>query len=101
MVSVDITDSGAIAGDEVAQLYVHENAPDLPRPVKELRGFARVTIAPGATRTVSFTLREREFAYWDTTRKAFYVKPDDYTVYVGPSSANLPLTGTITLQSPW
>ncbi|MGB7568042.1 MAG: glycoside hydrolase family 3 C-terminal domain-containing protein [Chitinivibrionales bacterium] len=101
VVSVDITDSGAIAGDEVAQLYVHENAPDLPRPVKELRGFARVTIAAGATRTVSFTLREREFAYWDTTRKAFYVKPDDYTVFVGPSSANLPVAGTITLQSPW
>jgi beta-glucosidase len=101
VVSVDITDSGAIAGDEVAQLYVHENNPPVPRPVKELRGFARVNIAAGATRTVSFTLREREFAYWDTTRNAFYAQPDDYTVYVGSSSANLPLTGTITLQSPW
>lgn len=103
VVSVDITNTGSIAGDEVAQLYVHENNPDaaFPRPVKELRGFARVTIAPKATQTVSFTLREREFAYWDTQKNAFYAKPDDYTIYVGPSSANLPLTGTITLQSPW
>ena len=101
VVSVDITNTGTIAGDEVAQLYLHENAPALPRPVKELRGFARTTIQPGAVQTVSFTLREREFAYWDTTRNAFYAQPDAYSVMVGPSSANLPLTGTITLQSPW
>jgi len=101
VVSVDITNTGAMAGDEVAQLYVHENNPDMPRPVKELRGFARVTIAPGPTQTVSFTLREREFAYWDTGKNAFIAKPDVYTVSVGPSSDNLPLTGTVTLQSPW
>jgi beta-glucosidase len=101
VVSVDITNTGTIAGDEVAQLYLHENAPVFPRPVKELRGFARTTIQPGAVQTVSFTLREREFAYWDTTRNAFYAQPDAYSVMVGPSSANLPLTGTITLQSPW
>ena len=101
VVSVDITNTGAMAGDEVAQLYVHENNPDMPRPVKELRGFARVTIAPGPAQTVSFTLREREFAYWDTGKNAFIAKPDVYTVSVGPSSDNLPLTGTVTLQSPW
>jgi beta-glucosidase len=101
VVSVDITNSGTIVGNEVAQLYMHENNSLVPRPVKELRGFARVTIAAGATQTVSFTLREREFAYWDTGKNVFYAQPDDYTVYVGPSSANLPLTGTITLQSPW
>jgi beta-glucosidase len=101
VVSVDITNTGAVAGDEVAQLYLHENAPDLPRPVKELRGFARVNIAAGATQTVSFTLREREFAYWDTGKNAFFAQPDAYTVMVGPSSDNLPLTGTIMLQSPW
>jgi beta-glucosidase len=100
-VSVDITNTGAIAGDEVAQLYLHENAPALPRPVKELRGFARATIIAGETKTVSFTLREREFAYWDTQKNAFFAQPDAYTVMVGPSSANLPLTGVVTLQSPW
>jgi Beta-glucosidase-related glycosidases len=104
VVSVDITNTGGMDGDEVAQLYLHENNPDpaFPRPVKELRGFARAAIPKGgAPQTVSFTLREREFAYWDTGKGAFFAKPDDYTVYVGPSSANLPLTGTVTLQSPW
>jgi beta-glucosidase len=100
-VSADITNTGGMAGDEVAQLYLRENAPDLPRPVKELRGFARVTIDKGATKTVSFTLREREFAYWDTRKSQFFAQPDAYTVMVGPSSDILPLTGTITLQSPW
>ena len=101
VVSVDITNTGGMAGDEVAQLYLSENAPDLPRPVKELRGFARVTIPKGATQTVSFTLREREFAYWDTRKNRFFAQPDAYAVMVGPSSDNLPLTGTIMLQSPW
>jgi beta-glucosidase len=100
-VSVDIKNTGARAGDEVAQLYIHENAPQLPRPVKELRGFARVALAPSETKTVSFTLREREFAYWDTRTNSFYAQPDDYTIMVGPSSNNLPLSGTLTLQSPW
>ena len=109
VVSVDIQNAGAVAGDEVAQLYIHENAPQLPRPVKELRGFARVTLAPSEKKTVSFTLRGREFAYFDTRATnpvyapsgQFVVQPDAYTIMVGSSSRNLPLSGTLTLQSPW
>ncbi len=110
LVSVDIQNTGTMAGDEVAELYLHENAPLLPRPVKELRGFARVSLAPQQTKTVTFTLQGREFAYFDTTASAkapyapygqFVVQPDEYIIYVGPSSANLPLQATVTLQSPW
>ena len=107
-VSVDIQNTGTMAGDEVAQLYIHENNPLLPRPVKELRGFARVTLAPSETKTVSFTLHAREFAYFDPSATApyapsgqFVVQPDGYTIMVGPSSANLPDSATVTLQSPW
>jgi beta-glucosidase len=108
VVSVDIKNTGTVAGEEVAQLYVHENAPQLPRPVKELRGFARASLAPGETKTVSFTLREREFAYFDTRAKTTYTpygrfiaQPDVYTIMVGPSAGNLPITGTLMLLSPW
>ena len=105
-VSVDIQNTGAMTGDEVPQLYVSEAAPTLPRPVKEMRGFARVTLTPGQTQTVTFVLRERELACFDTTRAAitsyapygrFVAQPDNYTIMVGPSSANLPLSGTLTL----
>jgi beta-glucosidase len=107
VVTVNIQNTGTIAGDEVPQLYIHESAPKLPRPVKELRGFARVTLTPGQQKAVSFTLHEREFAYFDTTASAvtswapygqFVAQPDNYTIMVGPSSATLPLTGTLTLQ---
>jgi len=107
IVTATIQNTGTMAGDEVPQLYIHENAPKLPRPVKELRGFARVTLTPGQQKTVSFTLHEREFAYFDTTASAvttwapygqFVAQPDNYTIMVGPSSATLPLTGTLTLQ---
>jgi len=110
VMTATIQNTGSVAGDEVAELYIHENNPPLPRPVKELRGFARVSLAPQQSQIVSFTLHGREFAYFDTTASAvtsyapygqFLVQPDQYTIYVGPSSENLPLQATLTLQSPW
>jgi beta-glucosidase len=101
VVSVDITNTGSVSGDEVPQLYISENAPQLPRPVKELRGFARVTLAPAETKTVTFTLKERDFAYWDTRVNAFTAQPDMYTIMVGPSAGNLPLSAQLALKNPW
>ncbi|MBN1128516.1 MAG: glycoside hydrolase family 3 C-terminal domain-containing protein [Chitinispirillaceae bacterium] len=100
-VTVDIRNTGSLAGEEVAQLYISESAPKLSRPIKELRGFARITLEPGEKKAVSFVLREREFAYWDPAVNAFVAQPDAYTIKVGPSSKVLPLTGTLTLESPW
>lgn len=100
-VTVDIENTGSRAGEEVAQLYVSEKAPKLPRPVKELRGFARLSLEPGEKKTVSFVLREREFAYWNPAAGAFVAQPDDYTIMVGSSANVLPLSGTVTLASPW
>jgi beta-glucosidase len=108
IVTATVQNTGTVAGDEVPQLYIGESSPRLPRPVKELRGFTRVTLTPGQQTTVSFTLHEREFAYFDTTASAvtpyapygqFVAQPDNYTIMVGPSSANLPLSGTLTLQA--
>jgi len=101
-VTVNVKNTGAIAGDQVAELYVHEVNPAIPRPVKELRGFARTgMLAPGASTDVSFALREREFAYWDVTSNKFVAQADHYTVMVGPSSkaSDLTLQADLNLQA--
>ena len=100
VVTVNIKNAGTRAGVETAQLYLSEKAPKLKRPVKELRGFARVSLAAGANADVSFTLRPREFAYFDDSPAVnkFVVQADDYTIQVGTSSKVLPLTATLTLQ---
>jgi beta-glucosidase len=107
VVSVDIQNQGTRTGDEVAQLYLQENnaaAAGHPRPVKELRGFARVTLTANQKQTVSFTLREREFAYFDTGLNKFVAAPGAYTILVGPQSfagqpeTAFPVSGTLTLQ---
>jgi len=102
-VTVNVKNTGAVAGDQVAELYVHEVGPAVPRPVKELRGFARTGIlAPGASADVSFQLRERELAYWNTGLNRFAAQADHYTIMVGPSSkaSDLTLQADLNLQAP-
>jgi len=86
-VSVDVRNSGRRAGDEVVQLYVHDVAASMTRPVKQLRGFSRITLAPGETRTVSFTLGPADLGFYDSEMK-FQVEPGDFDVMVGGSSAS-------------
>jgi beta-glucosidase len=85
-VAVDVTNSGARAGIEVAQLYVHDRLASLTRPVMELRGFQRVALAPGETRTVQFTLRPEHLSFLDASM-ARIVEPGLFDVMVGGSSA--------------
>ena len=84
--SVDLTNTGAVAGDEIAQLYVSYDGSRVDRPLKELKGFARVHLAPGETRTIAFTLPASRLAYYDETRPGWVVEPIGYRVRVGPSS---------------
>ncbi|PAP75045.1 hypothetical protein BSZ37_00555 [Rubrivirga marina] len=85
-VSVDVTNTGAVTGDEVVQLYVAVPASAVARPVKELRGFRRITLAPGETQTVTFPLTAREVAYWDPEADAWAVEPGRVEVQVGAAS---------------
>jgi beta-glucosidase len=95
-VQADVTNTGAVAGDEIAQLYVgQQGAAD--RPVRQLRGFARVPLNAGETRTATFSLTERDFARWDSTQSRFVVPAGTYTVQVGASSRNLPLSASLTM----
>jgi beta-glucosidase len=98
-VSVDVTNSGTVAGDEVVFLFVSYPGTTKKRPVKELKGFARVTIAAGAKQTVTIPVRVADLKYWDSTSSKWAIEASTVKVMVGPSSANLPLSDTFTVTS--
>jgi beta-glucosidase len=84
--SVDVTNTGNRAGDEVVQLYIHDPVASISQPVRRLRGFERVTLDPGQTRTITFTLNKSDFGFYDN-RGRFVVEPGRIDVYAGDSSA--------------
>ena len=83
---MEITNAGNVAGEEVVQLYVGYEGSQLERPLKELKGFSKVHLAPGETKRVEFALAARQLAYYDEQRSSWIVEPITYTVYVGSSS---------------
>jgi len=84
-VSVDVTNAGKVAGDEVVQLYVRDEVGSVTRPVEELRGFRRVRLTPGETRTVAFAIDVQDLAFHDATLTRV-AEPGNFTVLVGGSS---------------
>ncbi len=91
----DVTNTGKRKGAEVAQLYVGEDAPKVPRPKHELKGFERVELAPGQTKHVTIPLDMRAFAYWDVGAGRWVIGSEKFTVSVGDSVASLPLTAGV------
>jgi beta-glucosidase len=91
-VSVDVTNTGTRPGDDVVQLYVRYPDSSVPRPLKQLRGFQRVSLAPGATQSVSLRLAAGDLAYWDEARHAWVVEPGQVDLMLGRSSADADLT---------
>jgi beta-glucosidase len=87
-VEVDVANIGQRAGDEVVQVYVRDQVSSVARPVMELKGFERVTLAPGERRTLRFTLGPDAFALWDVDMREI-VEPGLFTIMAGPSSAQL------------
>jgi beta-glucosidase len=85
IVSVDITNTGTLAGDEIAQLYVRDKVSSVTRPVKELRGFERVSLQAGETKSVFFTLDKSSLAFWDVNMN-FNVEPGYFDIMIGSSS---------------
>lgn len=88
IVEVDVRNMGERAGDEVVQLYVHDRVASVTRPIKELKGFERVTLAPGESRTVRFTLGPDAFALWNLDMQEV-VEPGQFDIMVGPDSQTL------------
>jgi len=98
-IRVAVTNTGHVAGDEVVQLYVRDEEATVARPVRELRGFCRVHLAPGECRTVSFRLSTEQLSYVGADMRRV-VEPGRVSVQVGHSSADLPLTAGLVLQGP-
>lgn len=93
-VTADVTNTGSVAGDEVAELYVGYVGSSVDHAVRDLKGFARVHLQPGETRTVPFEVRAGDVAFWDSAAGAFTAEPITYRVEVGSSSRDLLLSGT-------
>ncbi|MDZ5650141.1 glycoside hydrolase family 3 N-terminal domain-containing protein [Nitrospirillum sp. BR 11828] len=87
-VSVDVKNTGTRAGDEVVQLYLHQQVASVTRPVKELKGFQRVTLAPGENRTVTFTLDAQALGLWNQDMKRV-VEPGAFDIMAGDNSVDL------------
>ncbi|EJL24699.1 beta-glucosidase-like glycosyl hydrolase [Caulobacter sp. AP07] len=95
-VEIDVTNTGKVAGDEVVQLYIHDEAASVTRPVLELKHFRRVTLAPGAKTTVTFEVSPLDLSLWNLEMKRV-VEPGRFTLLAGPNSADLkPATLTVT-----
>ncbi len=85
-VTVDVSNTGQVVGDEVAQLYLHQKAGIDSRPMRELKGFTRPTLQPGETKTVTFHLGRDELGYWSTHAGKWVVEAADFDIWVGADS---------------
>ena len=90
-VSVTVANTGKVAGAEVVQLYLRDLAADISRPVKELKGFEKITLAPGESRVVRFNLTEKDLAYWNDAGQ-FKADPGKFQVFVGGNSEDVKQT---------
>jgi beta-glucosidase len=97
-VSVEVANGGGRAGEDVVQLYTRQRRSRVKQPLRRLRGFARVALAPGERRTVRLRLRAADLGWWDETRGAYVVEDAAHTVLVGRSATDIRLVGTLTVR---
>jgi len=97
-VTFDVTNTGSVAGAEVAQLYVSAPSTKVKRPERELKGFEKVHLAPGETKHVALDLDARAFSYWDQSKHNWTIDPGKFVIHVGDSSENTPLHADISLN---
>jgi len=90
-VSVDIINVGSVTGDEVVQIYISDEVSSIKRPVKELKGFERITLLPGETKTVTFSITSKELRFLDINTN-YIVGPGKFKIIVGGNQDNILLT---------
>jgi beta-glucosidase len=98
-VNVDVTNTGSRPGEEVVQVYLSDDASSVYMPRKQLKGFKRISLSPAETQTVTFALTPEHMYYFDEATDRFRVEPGSFTVRVGGSSDNLPLSGSFTVSA--
>ncbi|MGB6718719.1 MAG: fibronectin type III-like domain-contianing protein, partial [Candidatus Acidiferrales bacterium] len=96
-VSFNVKNVGHRAGAEVAELYVGDSHASVPRPVKELKAFAKVFLRPGEQKGVTLALDRRSFSYFEVKNNRWTADPGDFSILVGSSSARIELKGVFTL----
>jgi len=97
-VSFDVTNTGKVAGAEVAELYVSDPSAKVDRPERELKGFEKLRLNPGQSRHVTLNLDARAFSYWDDKAHKWTIDPGKFVIRVGDSSENTPLSANLNLQ---
>ncbi len=97
-VSFDVTNTGGMAGAEVAQVYLSDPSARADRPERELKGFEKVRLAPGETKRVTLNLDARAFSYWDSAAHQWTIDPGKFVVHVGDSSESTPLRAELTIN---
>lgn len=96
-VTFDVTNTGPVPGDEVVQVYIGYEGSSVERSVRDLKGFDRVPLMAGETKTVTMEIPVRDLAYWDAGAEGWIVEPIEYKVHVGASSRDLPLEASFTV----
>ncbi len=97
-VGFDVTNTGSVAGAEVAQLYVSDPSAQIDRPERELKGFQKVRLAPGETQHITLNLDARSFSFWDEPAHKWIIDPGKFVIRVGDSSEHTPLAADIDLH---
>jgi beta-glucosidase len=97
-VSIDIKNTGNRSGDEVVQLYVKHLKSKVERPIKELKGFKRITLNPGEQQTVEIKLPASSLSYWDVAKKAFIIEKEPVQLMIGSSSADIKADKTVEIK---
>lgn len=97
-VEFNVTNTGPVAGAEVAELYVHQEKASVPRPAKELKGFSKITLQPGETRTVRIRVTGRDLGFWDVQQHGWKTEADEYRILVGPASDRIALQGSFRVE---
>ena len=98
-VSVDVTNTGGMAGKEIVQVYVRDHESELMRPEKELKGFTKVALEPGETKSISIDLDFRSFAYYHPRYRQWITEDGDFDILIGASAADIRCSLTVTLES--
>ncbi|MEI3173340.1 MAG: glycoside hydrolase family 3 C-terminal domain-containing protein [Lachnospiraceae bacterium] len=98
-VSFDITNTGSVAGKEIVQLYIRDLTGSTNRPLKELKGFEKVSLEPGETKTVTIELDYRSFAWYSTNLGDWYAAGGSYEILIGASSRDIQLLSKVTLKT--
>ncbi len=96
-VSIEVTNSGEMKGSEVIQVYVRDNESSVERPEKELKGFEKVELAPGESKSITIQLGEDSFKFYDEISGGWILEGGEFTLFIGSSSRDIRLTGTINM----